>query len=178
MRAAALHCAQPPGWVGRMHCASAKRGVHAWVRPIAAHPGPARDAALTREMRQARHAYTALRFEKQRDYPIPAPCAELDDATRREFWRNVRGHPGAGAHFRQAGFVFPPGEATAPLLSTSAEVSATEIRVSLNHIVDRAIGDNWRRALDADNLRMELSMPNTYREIIQARHPALRAVTD
>lgn len=34
--------------------------------------------------------------------------------------------------------------------------------------------NNWTKALEADNLRMEFAMPNTYREIIQARHPELR----
>ena len=50
--------------------------------------------------------------------------------------------------------------------------SATEIRVSLDHILEKAIGDNWRFALDADNLRMEFAMPNTY-QIFGRFEPAL-----
>lgn len=53
-------------------------------------------------------------------------------------------------------------------------VQVMRLPPGLDHILEKAIGDNWRRALDANNLRMEFSMPNTYREIIQARHPELR----
>jgi hypothetical protein len=100
--------------------------------------------------------------------------AELYDRTRRAFWSEVLLDPEAAAHFRDAGFGFLGADGSAPLLNTGADVSATEIRVSLDHIAEKAIGENWRRALDADNLRMEFAMPNTYREIIQARHPELR----
>jgi len=100
--------------------------------------------------------------------------ADLYDRTRRIFWSNVRDDAEAAEHFRNAGFEWVGGEGTAPLLRTDAAVSATEIRVSLDHIVEKAIGDNWTKALDADNLRMEFAMPNTYREIIQMRHPELR----
>lgn len=100
--------------------------------------------------------------------------ADLYDRTRRIFWSNVRDDAEAAEYFRHAGFEWVGGEGTAPLLRTDAAVSATEIRVSLDHIAEKAIGDNWTKALDADNLRMEFAMPNTYREIIQARHPELR----
>lgn len=100
--------------------------------------------------------------------------AELYDRTRRAFWSEVMVDPEAAAHFRNAGFHFPGADGSAPLLNTGADVSATEVRVSLDHIAEKAIGENWRRALDADNLRMEFAMPNTYREIIQMRHPELR----
>jgi hypothetical protein len=82
-------------------------------------------------------------------------------------------------HFTDAGFVFPPGATTAPVLGTTgAARPVTETRVSLDHVQEKAIGNNWTRALDADNLRMEFAMPNTYREILQARHPELRPGTD
>lgn len=100
--------------------------------------------------------------------------ADLYDRTRRTFWSNVRDDAEAAEYFRNAGFEWVGGDGTAPLLQTDAAVPATEIRVSLDHIVEKAIGDNWTKALDADNLRMEFAMPNTYREIIQARHPELR----
>src|SRR5574337_94020 len=100
--------------------------------------------------------------------------ADLYDRTRRAFWSEVQADAEASAHFRRAGFDFRGADGSAPMLNTEADVSATEIRVSLDHIAEKAIGDNWRMALDADNLRMEFAMPNTYREIIQARHPELR----
>ncbi len=78
-------------------------------------------------------------------------------------------------HFTDAGFVFPPGPTTAPLLSTTgATRPVTETRVSLDHLAEKAIGNNWTKALDADNLQMEFAMPNTYREITPTRHPELR----
>jgi len=104
----------------------------------------------------------------------PSNYADLYDRARRLFWSEVRNDAEATAHFRRAGFEFPATDSSAPMLGTIADVSATEIRVSLDHIAEKAIGDNWRYALDTDNLRMEFSMPNTYREIIQARHPELR----
>jgi hypothetical protein len=104
--------------------------------------------------------------------------SELYDATRRRFWQEVRNDPGAMRAFTDAGFTFPENSTTAPLLNTAnPDLAATEIRVSLDHIQEKAIGENWRLALDADNLRMEFAMPNTYREIIQARHPELREAT-
>ncbi len=62
-----------------------------------------------------------------------------------------------------------------PLLtSVGPAVSTEEIRISVDHVLEKAIGDNWQKALDADNLHMEFQTPNSYREIIQMRHPELR----
>jgi Domain of unknown function (DUF4157) len=102
--------------------------------------------------------------------------AELYRLTRRGFWREVR-RPESGAlhHFVDAGFTMPPGPATAPVLSAvPAEIPITETRISLDHVYEKAIGENWRLALDPDNLRMEFAMPNTAREALQGRHPSLR----
>jgi hypothetical protein len=87
----------------------------------------------------------------------------------------VRDDPAARKLFEDAGFEFPTGRTTAPILRGIPEgMSAQEFRISLDHILEKAIGDNWMRALDADNLRMEFQNPNSYREAIQARHPELR----
>jgi len=100
---------------------------------------------------------------------------ELYDATRNQFWRNIRDNNGAVEAFQNAGFEFPAGRTTAPVLAdTPTGISAQETRISLDHVVEKAIGNNWQRALDADNLRMEFHNPNSYRETIQSRHPDLR----
>ncbi len=100
---------------------------------------------------------------------------ELYNLTRNRFWSEVRADGAARRYFTEAGFQFPDGTTTAPLLAHApSDVSLTEVRVSLDHLAEKAIGENWRQALDASNLQMEFAMPNTYREIIQARHPELR----
>ena len=49
-----------------------------------------------------------------------------------------------------------------------------DTRVTLDHILEKARGDNWRLALNGDNLRFEFHLPNSEREISQMRHPDLR----
>ena len=78
-------------------------------------------------------------------------------------------------YFTDAGFDFPAGPTTAPVLrSAGTGIPVTETRISLDHLAEKSIGNNWTKALDADNLQMEFAMPNTFREIVQARHPELR----
>jgi hypothetical protein len=97
------------------------------------------------------------------------------DAARKQFWRNVRDNPVARDAFENAGFEFPPDRTTAPVLrGASGRFSAQEWRISLDHILEKAQGDNWQRALDSSNLKMEFQNPNSYREAVQARHPDLR----
>jgi hypothetical protein len=105
--------------------------------------------------------------------------ADLYDLTRNAFWRRVRGR-GADAlrarqHFADAGFDLPSGSSRAPELAINdPSIGRTERSVSLDHIEEKGQGQGWRKALDADNLRMEPAMPNTHRENIQMRHPELR----
>lgn len=100
---------------------------------------------------------------------------ELYNLTRRRFWQEVRSDPVARRRFADAGFDLPDDATQAPMLrGVDSAIPLTETRVSLDHIAEKAIGDNWRVSLDADNLRMEFQMPNTYREIVQSRHPDLR----
>lgn len=99
----------------------------------------------------------------------------LYDATRNAFWRRVAGDPKALKILNDAGFGFTGGKGSAPrLLGTGKDLKSAETKVSLDHIEEKAQGNNWTKALDADNLNMEFAMPNSYREIIQARHPELR----
>lgn len=100
---------------------------------------------------------------------------ELYNLTRNRFWREVRADPAAAARFTQAGFVFPGrAESAAILGGVQAGVPAEESLVSLDHILEKGQGNNWQLALDADNLQFEFARPNSFREIVQMRHPALR----
>jgi hypothetical protein len=92
-------------------------------------------------------------------------------AVRDQFWQLVRTPEFAeGFEFLdEAGFALT--DAPAPLLRVlSADIPVQEIRISLDHAFEKAIGENWRRALDADNLIFEFHNPNSFREIIQRRH--------
>jgi len=97
------------------------------------------------------------------------------DAVRRQFWRNVRDDAAARQIFDDAGFEFPGDRTTAPMLrGTSPDIPAEGTRLSLDHILEKAQGNNWQKALDADNLEMTFQDPNSMREIVQMRHPDLR----
>lgn len=96
---------------------------------------------------------------------------ELYNKTRDRFWKEVRSDPAAARHFVDAGFDLNGANTTAARLGgVDSAIPVNEITVSLDHIAEKAIGDNWKKAIDADNLEMTFSMPNTNREVIQKRH--------
>jgi hypothetical protein len=99
---------------------------------------------------------------------------DLYDRVRDAFWRRVAGDPVATKLFKDAGIGFSEKGLAPILLNVDPEVPIEEIRVSLDHVDEKAQGDNWQKALDADNLRMEFAGPNTERENKQMRHPELR----
>ncbi|MGR9100879.1 MAG: eCIS core domain-containing protein [Gammaproteobacteria bacterium] len=100
---------------------------------------------------------------------------ELYNRTRAAFWRRVRKNPEAIALMNDAGFGLPGGKTSAPVLDgVGGNIPVEDLRISLDHVAEKAQGDNWKKALDADNLRLEFSQPNTEREIKQMRHPELR----
>jgi hypothetical protein len=100
---------------------------------------------------------------------------DLYNRTRSAFWRRVRGNAQATKILGDAGFAQSGGKTSAPLLSgVSSTIPVEETRISLDHIDEKAQGDNWKKALDANNLRFEFSQANTEREIKQMRHPELR----
>jgi hypothetical protein len=102
---------------------------------------------------------------------------ELYEKTRKAFWRLVRRKENAAARklLEDAGFGLGGGKSSAPLLKdVSPDIPDAEARISLDHVEEKGQGDNWQKALDADNLRFEFGMPNTTREIKQMRHPELR----
>ena len=100
---------------------------------------------------------------------------DLFNRTRDAFYRRVRKDAAARQLFEGAGFELPKGTSTAPNLSgVKPGIPVEETRISLDHVLEKAQGDNWKKALDADNLKMEFARPNTEREIKQMRHPELR----
>jgi hypothetical protein len=94
--------------------------------------------------------------------------SSMYDKVRDQFWADIRG-TGARSTMENAGLMF--GDEPAPNLETSnPNVNPGDVKVSLDHIDEKAQGDNWKRAIDGDNLRFEFADPNTFREIWQVRH--------
>jgi hypothetical protein len=101
----------------------------------------------------------------------------LYDQVRDRFWDLVRENPSASGYLTDRGFEFPS-EGRAPLAelgpvgrsTETGHITDQERRVSLDHIREKAQGDNWRRALDADNLEFTFQNANAEREIVQRRH--------
>lgn len=92
----------------------------------------------------------------------------LYDQVRDEFWREMRRRPDLERWLDEAGYELREG--LAPHLRVNRPgLSAQETRVSLDHLAEKAQGENWRRAIDADNLQFEFQNPNSNREIVQAR---------
>jgi len=99
-------------------------------------------------------------------------AAKMYDRTRNRFWRKVREKPDL---FRDAGFALPRTKTRAPYLrGMRKNIPDAEITISLDHSAEKAIASNWKRALDPTNLVYEFAAPNSWREIIQMRHPVLR----
>jgi Domain of unknown function (DUF4157)/Putative RNase-like toxin, toxin_1 len=98
---------------------------------------------------------------------------------RRALWALVAADTAEGEAARavlaDAGFKVTPGKATAPMLEEAdATLRKAERRLSLDHKDEKAIGENWKKALDAENLQFEFQLPNSERENVQQRHPELR----
>lgn len=129
-------------------------------------------------------ALTALwndaRASVLRSGPLTADnYGRMYDLTRNAFWRRVRSNTAQAAQARalldSAGFELPAQRSRAPQLAgVDRRFRDAERSISLDHIEEKGQGSGWRKALDADNLRLEFAMPNTHREIIQMRHPEMR----
>ena len=48
-------------------------------------------------------------------------------------------------------------------------ITNQERRISLDHINEKAQGDNWKQALDAYNLELMLQNANSWKEIVQVK---------
>jgi hypothetical protein len=104
---------------------------------------------------------------------------EMYRRARQNLWKLVGGKgPDAEAArevLRAAGFGIEHGGRNAPTLEgADSSLRAAESRLSLDHKDEKAIGDNWKKALDAENIQLEFEMANKERENYQQRHPELR----
>ena len=94
-----------------------------------------------------------------------------------DFWTAVAQDPALVRYLGDAGIVFVPGPGNrAPFVQVDnpALVPWTERKLNLDHVAEKAIGDNWKHALDGDNLKLETQGGNQNREAKQARHGELR----
>jgi hypothetical protein len=89
----------------------------------------------------------------------------------------VRRDEKAVQFLKERGFVFK-GKSGAPLADLGPEgkkttsrgkLTAQERRVSLDHIQEKAQGENWKKALDADNLELMFQNANAWKEIVQVK---------
>lgn len=92
-----------------------------------------------------------------------------------EFWEAVMADATLVSYLHNAGIEFEPTH-RAPLIQVSDPVAIPwyERKLNLDHIREKAIGDNWLHALDANNLELAPQGANQYREAKQARLPQLR----
>ncbi|HVE34921.1 MAG TPA: hypothetical protein VNC18_15270 [Gemmatimonadaceae bacterium] len=93
-------------------------------------------------------------------------------SAQKEFWKAVRADPAAVQFLQDSGFTLPPGEGAAllnvnPPKAGQQPLAVEERRISLDHSVEKAIGQNWKKALDGDNLVFEFHRNNSYRDSTQ-----------
>jgi hypothetical protein len=95
--------------------------------------------------------------------------------TQQEFWKAVRQDPAAVQFLQDAGFVLPKGKGAALLKVTQPQpgqkgLIVEERRISLDHSAEKAIGENWKLALDSDKLIFEFHRVNSFRDSLQRAH--------
>lgn len=102
---------------------------------------------------------------------------ELYEKAREMFWRRVRNDKDAVAFLEAAGFKFENEGAPMAVLGSEGKkankqgvITDQERRISLDHILEKAQGENWEKALDADNLEMMFQNANSWKEIVQVKH--------
>lgn len=93
---------------------------------------------------------------------------------QRQFWKEIRKDEGALKKLRDAGFHLPEKEGAAFLGGVKQDVPFRDTQLSLDHVDEKAIDQNWMKALDDSNLELAFTNPNSFREIVQMRFPHLR----
>ncbi len=101
---------------------------------------------------------------------------ELYASARGKFWDRVRKDPAAVDFLKKYGFGFENDGAPMAILGPKGKETTNvgnltdqERRISLDHIVEKAQGDNWKKALDADNLEFMFQNANSWKEIVQVK---------
>lgn len=111
------------------------------------------------------------------DYSRETVNGELYPKVNRAFWKRVARDPEAVAFLNENGFSIGR-KGGAPLADlgptgkgkTKGTITDQERRVSLDHVDEKAQGDNWQKALDPDNLEFMFQNANSEKEIVQVRH--------
>ena len=89
------------------------------------------------------------------------------DEVRDEFWTEVRAHAEYRDFLTDHGFELPGSSGAARIEVSDPNLPLAQRLVSLDHIQEKAFGDNWRYALDANNLQFEPAAPNSWRDSMQ-----------
>lgn len=105
-----------------------------------------------------------------------AEMLEAYAKARKKFWDHVRADPKAKQFLKDHGFELP-GESGAALAvlgpkgkeTNRGKITDQERRISLDHIEEKAQGENWQKALDADNLELMFHNANSWKEIVQMK---------
>lgn len=125
-----------------------------------------------------------LKGKEVTDYK-PDVVIDMYKSAQRRFWENVRKDPAAVEYLKKHGFELegdsgaavavlgPQGKAT----TERGNITNQERRVSLDHIEEKAQGDNWKKALDADNLELMFQNANSQKEIVQVKFGMRDSVT-
>ncbi|MBU2670212.1 pre-toxin TG domain-containing protein [Actinoplanes bogorensis] len=105
---------------------------------------------------------------------------DLYNKVRDEFWTQAKGDADALRFLDEAGFEFPA-TGKAPLVRVTdppaglvnwpkaADIGVQERRVSLDHDLEKALEDNYKKAIDANNLTFQFHNPNSNRETVQVK---------
>jgi hypothetical protein len=127
------------------------------------------------------HASFKKAWERAREHVLKSKTltkdnvAEVYAAVRKRFWGEIWGDEDALKVLRESGFYLPQEKGSAAFLGgVKPDVPRQEITLSLDHAFEKARGENWKIALEPDNLVFEFHNPNSFREIVQMRHPELR----
>jgi hypothetical protein len=117
-----------------------------------------------------------LKGKEVTDYSRETVIGMYRDA-QRKFWENVRQDSSAVEFLKKHGFEFegdrgaamaalgPQGKAP----TERGNITNQERRISLDHIEEKAQGDNWKKALDGDNLELMFQNANSWKEIVQVK---------
>lgn len=149
----------------------AAKGIHrVMTQNIGAHGG-------------LRQAWESARADVLARYPgrFPSNAADMNrtggafDKTRVAFWKNVHDNPSLKSFFEKNGFTFDkPGRA--PVHSSFTKEFADspaklidEFRVSIDHTLPKAKGENWQQALDPDHLQFVTQAENRYLQLLETK---------
>jgi len=118
-----------------------------------------------------------LKGKQPTDYNKETVNKRLYKDAQKKFWENVRNDPAAVDFLKKQGFEFEgKGGAAVAVLGPQGtqktergNVTDQERRISLDHIEEKAQGENWKKALDGENLELMFQNANSWKEIVQVK---------